>query len=77
MSFEAKSDKVACWSWCASTEKCNWFSYETTGIKMCNLFENCPEIEGEQYPEYISGEKDCQYIYCMLFRYFFGLAYCF
>ena len=65
MSYESASDKVACWSMCASTKNCNWFSYEKTGIHQCILFENCPEIEEEQYPQFISGNKDCQYIYCV------------
>ena len=75
MDSEPKSDKVACWSWCTSTKDCNWFSYETTGIQRCRLFENCPKIEEEHYPQYISGHKDCQYIYCMIFIYFLALAY--
>ena len=63
MNTEPTSDKLACWSLCASSEKCNWFTYD--GIQMCRLFENCPEIDEEHYPQYISGDKDCQYIYCM------------
>ena len=62
MNTEPTSDKVACWSLCASSENCNWFTYD--GIQMCRLFENCPEIDEEHYPQYISGDKDCQYIYC-------------
>ena len=69
MNDASTTDKVACWSWCESTEGCNWFSYETSDIQRCILFENCPEIEEEQHLQYISGHKDCQYTYCMLFRY--------
>ena len=71
MNSEPKKDKIACWSWCVSTKDCNWFTYETTGLQMCRLYENCPEIDEEHYPQYISGHKDCQYIYCI----FLVLAY--
>ena len=59
-------DKVACWAWCASIKDCNWFTYETSGPQMCYLFENCPEISEERYPHYISGQKNCEYIFSML-----------
>ena len=58
------SDKVACWSWCASTKDCNWVSFETTGLQTCSLFEHCSEIDEEHYPQYVSGHRDCQYTQC-------------
>ena len=64
------SDKAVCWSWCASTKDCNWVSYETTGIQMCSLFKNCNGIDEENYPQYISGHRDCQFTQCKLIRYF-------
>ena len=65
MNSESPSDKVACWSWCKSVTDCEWFSYEKNA-QTCFLFENCPEIEDEQNPQFISGQKDCHYTYCML-----------
>ena len=62
------SDKVACWSWCVDTTNCDWFSYDTTENQSCNLFEACPKIDDEQYPQFISGHKDCLFTYSMLFR---------
>ena len=58
------SDKVACWSWCQSVTDCNWFSYDKTKSQTCILFGNCPEIE--ENLQFISGQKDCHYTYCML-----------
>ena len=74
LNYEPKSDKEACWSWCKSTKDCNWFSYETNGIQMCSLFENCLEIDEEHYPQYISGHKNCEYIYSMFFQIFLGIS---
>ena len=65
MNSESLSDKVACWSWCKSEADCAWFSYEMTESQTCFLFESCTEIENEQNPQFISGQKDCQYTYCM------------
>ena len=68
MNIHVASDKVDCWSWCASTDDCNWFSYDTTdttGIHQCILFNNCPEIDDEQYPQFVSGRKDCYFTHCM------------
>ena len=41
---------------------------------MCRLFENCLEIDEEHYPQYISGHKNCEYIYSMFFRIFLGIS---
>ena len=64
------SDIVSCWSWCVSTVNCVWFSYETTGIQICRLFENCPKIDEEQYPQFTSGHKNCLYTYSKFIQIF-------
>ena len=68
MNIYIASDKVDCWSWCASTNDCNWFSYDTTGIHQCILFNDCPEIDDEEYPQFVSGRKDCYFTHSMLIR---------
>ena len=55
---ETSEDKVACLSFCKSTDECAWFSFDTTGIlSTCILFMDCPEIE--ENPQFVSGQKEC------------------
>ena len=73
MLSETSEDKVACWSQCKSTEGCTWFSFDINH-QTCLSFKDCPEIEAD--PQFVSGQKECDYgEYCVCCTFFKEVKY--
>ena len=60
MNSDFVEDKITCWENCVNHVDCLWFSFRSVN-QLCILFATCPEII--ENPEFISGEKECNYLH--------------